>query len=92
MDKYFWLVVAALFGGVVSQIKKGGVVSWGLRLCHLAAGIACAVYLSPVFITKFELSATDAQYIVPFIISAFWLKLWDALEKSLDSIKFPWGS
>lgn len=92
MDKYFWLVIAALFGGVVSQYKKGGAVPWWRRLCHIAAGCICAVYLSPLGIKYFELADSDGQYLVPFAIGAFWFKLFEALEGSLDGIKFPWGN
>lgn len=92
MDKYIWLVVAALCGGVVSQYKKGGSAPWWRRLCHLVAGAMVAVYLSPLGIKYFELAGSDGQYLVPFAIGAFWFKLFEALEKSLDSIKFPWGN
>lgn len=92
MDKYFWLALAALCGGVISQFKRGGAVSWLWRLGNLAAGVACAIYGSPIGIDYFGLANNPGQYIIPFAIGAFWLKLYEAVDKTLDGIKFPWGN
>lgn len=90
-NKYIWLAIAAVCGGYVAQVKKAETIPWWRRLSHLAAGAACAVYFSPLGIQYFELVNTEGQYLVPFAIGAFWWKLFEALEVSFGSIKFPWS-
>ncbi|EKZ7384624.1 hypothetical protein AATO65_001415 [Salmonella enterica subsp. enterica serovar Kentucky] len=90
-DKHFWLAVAAICGGAVAQIKKGETVPLWQRLCHLAAGAACAVYASPVIISYYELSNSDGQYLVPFGVGMFWLKLFEAADASIGNIRLPWS-
>lgn len=90
-NKYFWYIVAALSGGYVSQVRKSETMPLWRRITHLTAGGACAVYFSPWAISYFELTASEGQYLVPFAIGAFWWKFFEALELSLNSIKFPWS-
>lgn len=89
--KYFWLIVAAICGGYVAQVKKAESIPIWKRASHIAAGAACAVYGSPVIISFYKLADTEWQYLVPFAIGAFWWKLFEALEISFGSIKLPWG-
>ena len=91
MDRYFWLVVAAVCGGIVAQVKKAEQLPLWKRGAHLAAGAACAVYFSPFGIRYFELADTDGQYLVPFVIGAFWWKFFESLEVAAGSFKLPWG-
>lgn len=91
MDRYFWLVVAAVCGGIVAQVKKAEQLPLWKRSAHLAAGAACAVYFSPFGIRYFELEDTDGQYLVPFVIGAFWWKFFESLEVAASSFKLPWG-
>ncbi|EDV0895805.1 hypothetical protein QA025_gp53 [Salmonella virus VSe101] len=90
-DKYLWLSVAGLAGGAVSQIKKREALSPWLRLCHLIASACCAVYASPIIISYYELSQSEGQYLVPFGVGMFWLKLFEAADSSLSNFKLPWG-
>ncbi len=90
-NKYFWLIVAAVSGGYVAQVKKAEDLPLWKRAAHLAAGAACAVYFSPIGIRYFELADTEGQYLVPFAIGAFWWKFFEALETSIGSIKLPWS-
>ncbi len=91
MDKYFWLVIAAVCGGYVAQVKKAEQLPLWKRASHLAAGAACAVYFSPLGIRYFELAGSELQYLVPFGVGAFWWKLFEAFEVAAGSIKLPWG-
>lgn len=90
-NKYFWLALAAVCGGAVSQIKKSETISVWRRLFHLGAGAACAVYASPVIIGYYELTNSDGQYLVPFGVGMFWLKLFEAADTSISNIRFPWS-
>lgn len=90
-NKYLWLIIASICGGYVAQVRKAEQLPLWKRLSHLAAGAACAVYFSPVGIRYFELANTEGQYLVPFVIGAFWWKFFEALELSVGSIRFPWS-
>lgn len=90
-NKYFWYIVAALSGGYVFQVKKSEDIPLWRRFAHLAAGAACAVYLSPFGISYFELANSEGQYLVPFAIGAFWWKFFEAMETAAGSIKLPWS-
>lgn len=92
MDKYFWLIIAAVCGGYVAQVKKAENLPLWKRASHLAAGAACAVYFSPFGIRYFELIDSDGQYLVPFVIGAFWWKFFEALEVAAGGLKLPWGT
>lgn len=91
-NKYFWLIVAALCGGYVAQVRKAEELPLWKRASHLAAGAACAVYFSPWLIKYLDLLNSEGQYLVPFAIGAFWWKLFEALELSFGSLKFPWSN
>ena len=90
-DKNFWLALAAICGGAVYQVKKNEPLSVLRRLAHLAAGAAVAVYTSPGIISYYELSKSDWQYAVPFVVGMFWLKLFEAADASIGSIRLPWS-
>lgn len=90
-NKYLWLIIAAVCGGYVAQVKKAEQLPLWKRASHLAAGAACAVYFSPIGIRYFELANTEGQYLVPFAIGAFWWKFFEALELSIGSIRLPWS-
>lgn len=90
-NKYLWLIIAAVCGGYVAQVKKAEQLPLWKRASHLSAGAACAVYFSPIGIRYFELANTEGQYLVPFAIGAFWWKFFEALELSIGSIRLPWS-
>lgn len=90
-NKYFWLALAAVCGGAVYQVKKNEPLSIWRRMFHLAAGAAVAVYASPVIISYYELSKSEWQYLVPFVVGMFWLKLFEAADASIGSIRLPWS-
>lgn len=90
-DKNFWLALAAVCGGAVYQVKKNEPLSVWRRLFHIGAGAACAVYASPVIIGYYELTNSDGQYLVPFGVGMFWLKLFEAADASIGNIRLPWS-
>lgn len=90
-NKYLWLILAAVCGGVVAQVKKAEQLPLWRRALHLICGAACAVYFSPWGISYFGLANSEGQYLIPFAIGAFWWKLFEALEVSVGSFKLPWG-
>lgn len=89
--KYFWYLLAGLGGGYVFRVRRPETLSAWSQFSHLVAGGICAVYGSPVVINFYNLGQSEGQYLVPFVIGAFWWKFFEALELSLGSIKFPWS-
>ncbi|QDH44753.1 hypothetical protein SGPC_00038 [Salmonella phage SGPC] len=49
------------------------------------------MYASPIIISYYELSQSEGQYLVPFGVGMFWLKLFEAADSSLSNFKLPWG-
>lgn len=75
----------------MAQVKQSEPLPLWKRFAHVAAGAVMAAYASPMVINNFGLAQTDGQYIVPFVIGAFWWKLLEAFEASIGSIRMPWS-
>ncbi len=53
--------------------------------------LLCGVRI-PIIISYYELSQSEGQYLVPFGVGMFWLKLFEAADSSLSNFKLPWGN
>lgn len=89
MEKYLWLLLAALSGGAVSQIRRGSPMPLTHRIAHAAAGAVCAVYMSPFLINYFSLADSDGKYLVPFAVGCFWMKVYERAEELISAIRLP---
>ena len=94
MKDDFWILIAAAFaGGAVSQIRRKDPIPWYWRIGHLMAGAACAYFATPWVVDYFHVIDQQKQYLIPFGIGIFWIKVFDAFDNAIGSIKIPmpWG-
>lgn len=88
----FWVLVAALVGGIVAQAMSKDAYTAKKRALYLFCGAATAYYLAPYVLYKWHLSDPSEIALIYFAIGGLWNSLFEKAVESIRSFQLPFGS